>query len=77
MNLDISKVEIAMINANHRKPTLSFPLPRACTQSIVMIVITAEPTPAQERARVVKPSRSFPPSVKAGIMDQKGISIIV
>ena len=36
-----------------------------------------EPTPAQERAMVVRFSLSFPPSVKAGIIDQKGISIMV
>ena len=29
-----------------------------------------EPTPAQERARVVSPSLSLPPFVKAGIIDQ-------
>ena len=36
-----------------------------------------EPTPAQERANADKPSRSFPLAVKAGTIDQYGISIMV
>ena len=47
------------------------------THFIVIIVTRAEPTPEQERAIVVKFSRSFPPSVNAGIIDQKGMSIMV
>ena len=58
-------------------PSFANLAPRACTLIIVMIVMMAEPTPAQERARVVSPSLSLPPSVKAGIIDQYGISIIV
>ena len=51
--------------------------PSMGTISMVTTVIRAEPTPAQERAMAVSPSLSFPPSVKAGIMDQNGMSIIV
>ena len=64
-------------SANHLKPTLSFAPPKACTASIVKIVMSAEPTPAQDLASVVSPSRSLPESVNAGIMDQYGMSIIV
>ena len=52
-------------------------LPSVDTESTVMIVTMAEPTPAQERAIAERFSRSFPLSVKAGIMDQYGMSIIV
>ena len=61
---------IATMRANHLKPALSLPPPRACTHIMVITVIMADPTPAQERASVVRPSRSVPPSVKAGIIDQ-------
>ena len=61
---------IAIIKANHLKPTTSSPFPRAGTTIIVIIVITAEPTPAQDLAKVDNPSLSFPPLVKAGIIDQ-------
>ena len=44
---------------------------------IGVMVTIAEPTPAQERANVVRPSRSEPPVVNAGIIDQYGISIMV
>ena len=64
------------IRLNHLKPRISTSLavapaaPRACTPIMVTTVMMALPTPAQDRARVVRPSRSLPPSVKAGIMDQ-------
>ena len=45
-------------------------LPIAATVITVIIEIRAEPTPAIERAKADKPSRSFPDSVKAGIIDQ-------
>ena len=67
----------AMINANHLKPARSLPCPNKTTHFTVIIVISAEPTPAQDRARVESPSLSLPPSVNAGIMDQNGISIMV
>ena len=44
--------------------------PRADTLSTVIILIIAEPTPAQDRARAERFSLSFPLLVKAGIMDQ-------
>ena len=62
--------KIAMMSANHLNPTRSSPPPRRYTHNIVMIVMMAEPTPAQERAIVESPSRSLPPSVNAGIIDQ-------
>ena len=68
---------MAMIRVKREKPTRSSPPPRALTQSMVMTVMIAEPTPAQERPNVDRFSRSFPLWVKAGIMDQKGISIMV
>ena len=52
-------------------------LPSIGTHIIVITVIIAEPTPAHERASVERFSLSLPPSVKAGIIDQNGISIIV
>ena len=77
----------AIISANHWKPHRStslaasvFPkksFPRAGTAIMVMTVISAEPTPAQDLASVVRFSLSLPLSVKAGIMDQNGISIMV
>ena len=67
----------AMISAKSLNPTLSSPAPSIRTHFMVIMVISAEPTPAQERARVVRFSRSLPPSVNAGIIDQNGISIIV
>ena len=80
----------AIINANHWKPHRStslvtaaasvFPrksFPRAGTAIMVMTVISADPTPAQDLASVVRFSLSLPLSVKAGIMDQNGISIMV
>ena len=66
---------IAMIKANNLKPSCSSPFPSAGTQSMVITVIIAEPTPAHDRASVDNPSLSCPPSVKAGIIDQNGISI--
>ena len=66
-----------MINANHLKPARSLPWPNKTTHFTVIMVISAEPTPAQERARVESPSLSFPPSVNAGIIDQNGMSIMV
>ena len=75
------------ISANHLKPAIStclavasapaIALPMALTIMTVKIVIRAEPAPAQERARVVRPSLSLPVFVKAGIIDQYGISIMV
>ena len=44
---------------------------------MVITVISADPTPAQDLASVVRFSLSLPLSVKAGIMDQNGISIMV
>ena len=67
----------AMISANHLKPRSSLPCPSQTTHFTVIMVTMAEPTPAQERARVDSPSLSFPPWVKAGIIDQNGMSIIV
>ena len=65
---------------NHLKPTISIILapasrgakrfPRMGTSIMVNTVTRALPTPALVRARVVRPSRSRPPWVKAGIMDQ-------
>ena len=69
--------KIAMMSANHLKPLRSSPAPNAYTHFMVMMVTIAEPTPAQERPSVDNPSRSFPPSVNAGIIDQNGISIMV
>ena len=60
----------AMIRAYHKNPTRSLFPPMACTIIMVKIVTSAEPTPAQERAKVVSPSLSFPLLVNAGIMDQ-------
>ena len=78
---------IATASANHLKPISSTvlasafappnALPRNWTAIIVTMVMIALPTPAQERASVVRPSRSLPPSVNAGIIDQYGMSIIV
>ena len=72
--------KMAMIIVKYLKPTRSSICapapspanftPSAWTLIIVIIVIIAEPTPAQERASVVRPSRSLPPSVNAGIIDQ-------
>ena len=74
----------ATIKANHLKPTSSTSpsaapniLPSTGTIFMVRMVMIALPTPAQERASVVSPSRSLPPSVNAGIIDQYGMSIIV
>ena len=71
---------VAMMSANHLKPAIStslaeaslptMALPIILTTITVKIVISAEPTPAQERASVVSPSLSFPDFVKAGIIDQ-------
>ena len=68
---------IATTSANHLKPTSSMSppsapnsLPSIGTAFIVRIVMIALPTPAHERASVVSPSRSLPPSVNAGIIDQ-------
>ena len=69
---------IATISAKYLKPARSISFtpvapamrPSFCTQITVPIVMIAEPTPAQDLASVVRFSRSFPPSVKAGIIDQ-------
>ena len=78
MQATVSKTtnSTAMIKAYHLKPTLSY-FEIACTILIVKMVTRAEPTPAQVLARVVSPSRSLPPFVNAGIIDQYGMSIIV
>ena len=44
--------------------------PKACTAITVITMIIAEPTPAALLASVVRFSRSLPPSVNAGIIDQ-------
>ena len=79
--MKINTIKItATASANQRNPTRSPSVPsppRICTIIMVKIVTRADPTPAQERAMVVSPSLSLPPFVKAGIMDQYGISIMV
>ena len=67
----------AMISAKYLKPALSLPPPSSSTHFTVIMVIIAEPTPAQLLPRVERFSLSFPLSVNAGIIDQNGISIIV
>ena len=66
-----------MMRAKYLKPALSLPPPNSSTHFTVMMVIIAEPTPAQLLPSVERFSLSFPLSVNAGIIDQKGISIIV
>ena len=65
-----AKNSIDIISANHLKPAYSLPFPSIYTHCIVIIVTSAEPTPAQERAIVDIFSLSLPPSVNAGIIDQ-------
>ena len=70
----------AMMIEKYLKPTISIILapasepanilPSIGTSIIVKTVTIALPTPALVRAMVVRFSRSRPPSVKAGIMDQ-------
>ena len=66
--------------AKYLKPTTSISFapafspanmaPSRGTSIMVKTVMMAAPTPAQLRAMVVRFSRSLPPWVKAGIMDQ-------